>query len=86
LTAAQAHDDGPMIPKDPAKAGARNEAGETVNVREAINPWHADIVTDFRSIAISFLSEVSRGNRALKDENYPLKNAKSLFVFSEPKN
>jgi hypothetical protein len=67
-----------MISKDPAKGGARNEAGETIDVRESTDPWHADIVTDSRSIAISILPGISRGIRELKDENYPLKNAKSL--------
>jgi hypothetical protein len=77
LTPAQAHDDGPMIPKDPAKGGARNEAGKPIGVHQALDFWHADIVTDFRSIVITILSGVFRGIWALKDENYPLKSAMS---------
>jgi hypothetical protein len=75
LTPSQADDDGAMIPKFPSEGGKRDEAGEAVDVEQALDFCHADIVTEFRKSAISIFSGFSQGIRALMDENHPLKSA-----------
>jgi hypothetical protein len=52
LTPAQVHDDGAMIPKYSLEGGKRDEAGKAIDVRKTLGFCHADIVTEFRSIAI----------------------------------
>jgi hypothetical protein len=79
LATSKAHDDGAMIPKYPPERGKRNEAGEAVDVEQAFDFCHADIVTEFRESAITISSGFFQGIRALASENHPLKNAKSLF-------
>jgi hypothetical protein len=78
LTSAQADDDGAMIPKYPSEGGERNKAREAIDVRKTFDFCHADIVTEFRTIAISIFSGYFQGIRTLKNEIYPLKSAKSL--------
>jgi hypothetical protein len=70
-----------MIPKYPSEGGERDKAREMIDVRETLDFWHADIVTEFRESAIRIFSGVFQGIRALKDENYPLKSAMSQFCF-----
>jgi hypothetical protein len=77
LTPTQAHDDGAMIPKYPPEGGERDETREAIDVEQALDFCHADIVTEFPSGAISICYGFFQGIRALKDENHPLKNAKS---------
>jgi hypothetical protein len=77
LTPSQADDDGAMIPKFPSEGGKRDEAGEAVDVEQALDVCHADIVTEFRSGAISIFSGFFQGIRAPQGKNHPLKNAKS---------
>jgi hypothetical protein len=81
LTPTQAHDDGAMIAKHASKGGERDEAREAVDVEQAIDFCHADIVTEFRERAITISPGFFQGIRALTDENHPLKNAKSLINF-----
>jgi hypothetical protein len=77
LTPTQAQDDGAMIPEYPPEGRERDESREAIDVEQALDFCHVDIVTEFRSSAISICSGFFQGIRALKDEIYPLKNAKS---------
>jgi hypothetical protein len=79
LTPSQADDDGAMIPKYPSEGGERDETGEAVDVEQALDFCHADIVTEFRDGAISIFSGFFQGIRALTGENHPLKNAMNLI-------
>jgi hypothetical protein len=75
LAPSQADDDGAMIPKYPPEGGEGDEAGEAVSVEQTFDFCHADIVTEFRSIAISISPGVFRGIRTLKGKNHPLNSA-----------
>jgi hypothetical protein len=83
LTPSQADDDGAMIPKYPSEGGKRDEAGEAVDVEQALDFCHADIVTEFRESAITISSGFFQEIRASVGENHPLKNAKSQKALSE---
>jgi hypothetical protein len=74
-------DDGTMIPKYPLEGGERDKAREAIDVRKTFDFCHADIVTEFRSIAISVFSGYFQGIRARENENHPLNSAKNLFEF-----
>jgi hypothetical protein len=77
LTPTQADNDGAMIPKYPSKGGEWDETREAIDVRKTFDFCHADIVTEFRCIAITIFPGISQGIRGLTGEKYPLKNAKS---------
>jgi hypothetical protein len=64
-----------MIPKYPPERGERDEAREAIDVQQALDFWHADIVTEIRASAISISSGVFQGIRALNGKIYPLKSA-----------
>jgi len=81
LASSQADDDGAMIPKYPSEGGERDKARVAIDVRKTFGFCHADIVAEFRSIAISVFSGYFQGIRVLKNENHPLKSAKSHFSF-----
>ncbi len=68
-----------MIPKYPSEGGKRDEAGEAIDVEQAFDFCHADIVTEFRSGAITISPGFFQGIRTLKDEIYPLNSAKTLI-------
>ena len=72
-----------MIPKYPSERGKGDEAREAIDVEQAFDFCHADIVTEFRSIAIIIPPDYFQGILALKDESCPLKFTKSLFYFGE---
>jgi hypothetical protein len=72
-------DHGAMIPKYPPEGGARDEAGEAVDVEQAFDFCHADIVTEFWSRARRILAGILQRIRRLKGESYPLKITKSLI-------
>jgi hypothetical protein len=67
-----------MIPKYPSERGQRHKAGEAIDVQQAFEFCHADIVTQFRSTAISIFSGGFQGIRPLNGQIHPLKSAKSL--------
>jgi hypothetical protein len=73
-------DQGAMIPKYPPEGGARDKAGKAVDVKQAFDFCHADIVTEFWSRARRIFSGFLQGIRALKAETYPLKITKSLLI------
>jgi hypothetical protein len=77
LTAAQRDDQGAMIPKYPPEGGGRDKAGEAVDVEQAFDFCHADIVTEFWSRARRIFSGFLQGIQTLKGEIYPLKITKS---------
>jgi hypothetical protein len=77
LTPAQADNDGAMVPEHSTEGGARDKAGKAIDVEQAFDFSHADIMTEFRSIAISISPGFFQGIRALKDKSYPLKFTKS---------
>ena len=69
-----------MIPKYPLEGGKRDKPREAIDVEQTFDFCHADIVTEFRRIAISIPPGIFQGIRALKDEIYPLKFTKSHFL------
>jgi hypothetical protein len=75
LTPTQAHDDGAMIPKYPSEGVERDETREAIDVQQALDFCHADIVTGFRESAITIFSGFFQGIRALLDEIHPLNSA-----------
>jgi hypothetical protein len=84
LTPSQSDDDGAMVPKYPLEGGEGDKAGEAIDVEQAFDFCHADIVTEFRSIAIIIPPGFFRGIRALKGESYPLKFTKSQISIRGP--
>ena len=68
-----------MVPKYPLEAGEGDKAREAIDVEQTFDFCHADIVTEFRSIAITISPGFFQGIRALKGESYPLKFTKSLL-------
>ena len=64
-----------MIPKYPSEGRERDKAGEAVGVEQTFDFCHADIVTEFRSNAISISLGFFQGIRTLKEENHPLNSA-----------
>src|ERR1035438_9815518 len=68
-----------MVPKYPLERGEGYKAGGAIDVEQAFDFCHADIVTEFRSIAIIIPPGFFQGIRALKGESYPLKFTKSHF-------
>ena len=66
-----------MVPKYPLEGGEGDKAGEAIDVEQAFDFCHADIVTEFRRIAIIIPPGFFQGIRAVKDESYPLKFTKS---------
>jgi len=54
-----------MVPKYPLERGEGDKAGEAIDVEQAFDFCHADIVTEFRSIAISIPPDFFQGIRAL---------------------
>jgi hypothetical protein len=68
-----------MVPKYPLEGGEGGKSREAIDVEQAFDFCHADIVTEFRSIAILIPPGFFQGIRALKGESYPLKFAKSPF-------
>ena len=77
MTPSHTNDDGAMVPKYPLEGRERDKPGEAIDVEQAFDFCHADIVTEFRSIAIIIPPGFFQGSRALKDENHPLKFTKS---------
>ena len=73
-----------MIPKHPSKKGERDKAGEAIDVRKTFDFCHADIVTEFRSSAISIFSGFFQGIRAMKGEIHPLNSAMNLICEDVP--
>jgi len=71
-----------MVPKYPLERGEGDKAGEAIDVEQAFDFCHADIVTEFRSIAISIPPDFFQGIRALRGESYPLKFTKSLNIIA----
>ena len=67
-----------MVPKSPLEGGEGDKAGEAIDVEQAFDFCHADIVTEFRSIAIIIPPGFFQGIFASKGKSYPLKFTKSL--------
>ena len=80
MTPSQSDDDGAMVPKYPLEGGEGDKAGEAIDVEQAFDFCHADIVTEFRSIAIVIPPGFFQGIRALNGEIYPLKFTKSQKI------
>jgi len=74
-------DDGTVIPKYPSEGGERDKAREAIDVRKTFDFCHADIVTEFRSIAISVFSGYFQGIRARENESHPLNSPKNPKSF-----
>jgi hypothetical protein len=66
-----------MVPKYPLEGREGDKAGEAIDVEQAFDFCHADIVTEFRSIAIIIPPGFFQGILPLKDKSYPLKFTKS---------
>ena len=66
-----------MVPKYPLEGGEGDKAGEAIDVEQAFDYCHADIVTEFRASAIAISPGFFQGIRAPQGKNHPLKNAKS---------
>ena len=66
-----------MVPKYPLEGGEGDKAREAIDVEQAFDFCHADIVTEFWSNAIGIFFGFFRGIRASKDKTHPLKTAKS---------
>jgi len=49
-----------MVPKYPLEGGEGDKAGEAIDVEQTFDFCHADIVTEFRSIAIIIPPDFSR--------------------------
>jgi hypothetical protein len=69
-----------MIPKYPLEGGEGYKAGEAKDVEQAFDFCHADIVTEFRSIAIIIPPGLFQGICAWKGESYPLNFTKSQLT------
>src|SRR5208283_3867885 len=67
-----------MIAKYPPEGGTWDKAGEAVDVEQAFDCSHADIVTEFWSRARRIFSGFLQGIRTLKGKSHPLKITKSL--------
>ena len=68
-------------PNTPLRGGEGDKAGEAIDVEQAFDFCHADIVTEFRSIAIIIPPGFFQGIFASKGKSYPLKFTKSLILF-----
>ena len=80
MTPSQTNDDGAMVPKYPLEGGERDKAGKAIDVQQAFDFCHADIVTEFRSIAIIIPPGFFQEIHALKGKSYPLKFTKSRIT------
>src|SRR5271169_5111500 len=73
-----------MIAKYPPEGGTWDKAGEAVDVEQAFDCSHADIMTEFWSRARRIFSGFLQGIRTLKGKSHPLKITKShkLHVYA----